>query len=322
MIPALQAQLEAWRYDAQVKAVFLDGAGPKAFCAGGDIRQLYRAMTTPGLMKDAESFFDAEYRLDHTIHAYPKPIVVWGGGIVMGGGIGLFIGASHRVVTEKSKLAMPEITIGLYPDVGTSYVLTKLPGRVGLFLGLTGVRLNAADALALGLADVGLPSAAKDDALAALASLRYTESGELNELLVGEALARLSATKAFAPGESELVKRLSEIDAFTAGSSVNEMVARARAYAGDDKWLKVAFDSLLKGSPTSAHVILEQWRRARGLPLDACFQMDRLLSRRCAAANDFKEGIRALLIDKDLQPKWSPARFEDVTAEQVESYFR
>src|SRR6218665_970439 len=156
MVDALHTQLQAWAADPQVAGVVLDGSGDKAFCAGGDVVGLYHAMRAAGpgrVPADAAAFFEREYRLDHPIHTHPQPPPWWGHGIVMGGGIGLMAGASHRVVTPRSRLAMPEITLGLYPDVGGSWFLPRLPGRTGLFLALTGAPLNAADALWAGLAD-------------------------------------------------------------------------------------------------------------------------------------------------------------------------
>ena len=156
--------LRQWQARSDIVAVVIDAAGEKAFCAGGDIVSMYNSMVeahgeVPAFL---ETFFETEYTLDYTIHNYNKPIIVWGSGIVMGGGMGLLCGASHRVVTETSRLAMPEISIGLYPDVGGSYFLPRLPGKSGLFLGLTGGQMNAADAMYVGLADVMVSSAEKE----------------------------------------------------------------------------------------------------------------------------------------------------------------
>ncbi len=151
IIRQLDAQLRAWADHPQVVCVFLDGAGEKGFCAGGDVRKLYDSARECGASKRneyAETFFGEEYVLDHRIHTYPKPLIAWGNGVVMGGGVGLLAGASHRVVTETTRFAMPEITIGLFPDVGGSYFLNRMPGRSGLFLGLTGAHCNASDAFA------------------------------------------------------------------------------------------------------------------------------------------------------------------------------
>ncbi|WP_334167975.1 enoyl-CoA hydratase/isomerase family protein, partial [Achromobacter mucicolens] len=164
MVDLLADRLDAWARDPGVALVVLQGAGDKAFCAGGDLHGLYRSMTEntgkPSWSNTyARTFFEREYRLDYRIHTYPKPVLCWGHGIVMGGGIGLMMGASHRVVSETSRLAMPEVSIGLFPDVGGSWLLNRMPGRSGVFLALTGAQLNTSDAFFAGLADFRLNSA-------------------------------------------------------------------------------------------------------------------------------------------------------------------
>ncbi|KDB97461.1 enoyl-CoA hydratase/isomerase family protein, partial [Bordetella bronchiseptica] len=178
MVELLDARLRAWAEDAAVAMVILQGAGEKAFCAGGDLHGLYRSMreNTSGdawANTHARRFFEHEYRLDYLIHTYPKPVLCWGHGIVMGGGVGLMMGASHRVVSETTRMAMPEITIGLFPDVGGSWLLNRMPGRTGLFLALTGAHVNASDAFFAGLADFRLDSARWPDFCASLLSLPW-----------------------------------------------------------------------------------------------------------------------------------------------------
>ena len=164
MVHQLEAKLDAWAVDRSIVAVWLEGSGDKAFCAGGDVVALYRSLTEEGENRGsgrdsllAETYFTAEYHLDHRIHTYPKPLMVWGDGIVMGGGLGLMAGGFQRLVTETTRIAMPEITIGLYPDIGASWFLNRMPPGVGAYLGLTGAQLNARDALDLGLADRFIP---------------------------------------------------------------------------------------------------------------------------------------------------------------------
>ncbi|MGL5358870.1 MAG: enoyl-CoA hydratase/isomerase family protein, partial [Shewanella sp.] len=178
MVRKLSQQLTLWQHDPLIAAVVLDGSGDRAFCAGGDVRALYQAsMTKPGeLSQAAEVFFTEEYRLDYLLHTYGKPVLVWGDGIVMGGGLGLMAGASHRVVTETSRIAMPEVTIGLYPDVGGSYFLNRMPGKLGLFLGLSAYQLNAADACYVGLADHYLNRDDKELMFDAMATLDWVDS--------------------------------------------------------------------------------------------------------------------------------------------------
>src|SRR5690554_6159952 len=195
MIDALEPQLEAWANDDSIVCVWLEGAGEKAFCAGGDIVAMYKAAKDLPKEPVAEvvDFFTREYRLDYRIHTYPKPLVVWGDGFVMGGGMGLMNGASHRIVTERSRLAMPEISIGLYPDVGGTYFLSRLPEGMGLFLGLTAAQVNAADALWLGMADLALASDQKESTLHSLAAIPWTESVEVNQGLITAVLEKLAS---------------------------------------------------------------------------------------------------------------------------------
>ena len=178
MVDLLTPKFKEWKQDKSVVCVLLKAVGEKAFCAGGDIRRLYDSMLECGAEKKndyAESFFENEYRLDYLIHTYSKPIIVWGHGIVMGGGIGLMSGASHRVVTEKSRLAMPEINIGLYPDVGSTWFLNHATGRTGLFLGLTGANINAADALYIGLADRFISHEKQDEVIKQLCAADWQD---------------------------------------------------------------------------------------------------------------------------------------------------
>ena len=167
MVDLLQEQLDAWRGDRDIAAIFIEGAGQKAFCAGGDVQALHRSATaTPGGPCDyAESFFTREYRMNYTLHTYSKPVICWGHGIVMGGGLGVMAGCSHRVVTEKTRIAMPEVTIALFPDVGGSWFLNHMPGKSGQFLALTGASINAADAIYTGMADRFISSERKAEVL-------------------------------------------------------------------------------------------------------------------------------------------------------------
>mgnify|MGYP003666800678 CR=1 FL=1 len=179
MVDTLQEQLDAWRDDPEIGAIFIDGSGEKAFCAGGDVQALHRSATaTPGgPCEEAEAFFAREYRMNYTLHPYPKPIICWGHGIVMGGGLGVMAGCSHRVVTEATRIAMPEVTIALFPDVGGSWFLNHMPGKSGQFLALTGASINAADAVFTGLADRFIASEHKGAVLEQLRRSNWADDG-------------------------------------------------------------------------------------------------------------------------------------------------
>ncbi|WP_110693517.1 enoyl-CoA hydratase/isomerase family protein [Salinicola halophyticus] len=308
MIDALQSQLDAWATDDAIAAVWLEGAGDKAFCAGGDVVALHRAIVAGETDHDPAAaqgfiarYFSHEYRLDHTLHGYPKPVIAWGDGIVMGGGIGLFVGASHRVVTPRSMLAMPEITIGLYPDVGASWFLNHCPGRSGLFLGLTGARLNASDTLFVGLADRLIDDTRRE---AVIEDLRQADWHEPVRA-VGRVLRQhADASRERAP-QPEVQPRLDILDALTDADDDETLIRQViDAASDDDPWIARAAKNLAAGSPLSARLILRQLARCRQLSLAEVLREELNLSLACAARGDLAEGVRALLIDKDRNPRW------------------
>ena len=307
MIRALDAALRAWADDAAVRAVLLRGTHrpgkPPAFCAGGDIRFFHHAVFAgdPRL----EDFFSEEYTLDHLVHRYAKPIVVLMEGICMGGGMGLAQGASVRVVSEHSRIAMPETHIGLFPDVGGGWFLARCPGHTGEWLALTGQAVGADDALALGLADVKLPAAA----LAGLA--------DAGADIVSQALALAVAPEAAAlPREA--------IDHHFSAPTLAALFASLAADTSD--FARETLAALRQRSPLMMAVTLEQVRRARSMALDDALRMERGMVRHCfhlrpGAASETVEGIRALAIDKDHAPRWNPAAADAVTPEQVQAFF-
>lgn len=320
MIDLIQPKLDEWRDDANVVAVLLDSAGDKAFCAGGDIVNLYKAMVAEDT-DFPEQFFTREYRLDYTLHTYPKPVICWGSGIVMGGGMGLMNGCSHRVVTETSHLAMPEVTIGLYPDVGGSWFLNRMPGGTGLFLGLTGNPINAADALFLGLADRALTVDMRDGMLERLQNEHWGEdaggvvSRVLREL-EEECRETFEAMPAPIRTHEALIREVTDHD------SVEEMVESLLALESDDKWIKRAQKAISHGSPLSIKMIHEQLHRCRHLSLKEVFQHELILSVQCCRHRELQEGVRALLIDKDGQPNWTFASIEEVESQFLEGMFQ
>lgn len=321
MIRALHEQLRQWADDPHVACVLLQGAGDKAFCAGGDVRSLHAAIAAhggkPAPNPQAQAFFGEEYRLDHHIHTHAKPIVVWGGGIVMGGGLGLMAGASHRVVTETSRIAMPEVAIGLFPDVGGSWFLRRMPGRTGLFLGLTGAPLAAADALYTGLADHLLAEAQRPTLLPALLALPWQRDALHNRRLLSRLLGSLAQ-----PRPASVVQaHQAVIDEMTAGDALPAVVERITGYAGDSAWLRRAAAALAAGSPTSMALVWEAWRRSEGRTLAEMLRMELVLALQCCAHPDFAEGVRARLIDKDNAPRWTPATLDEVSLAWVAQHF-
>lgn len=311
MVDALLPQLAEWADDDRVLAVLLRGSGERAFCAGGDVRALTEfARTGNGDAGYPAHFFAREYRLDYAIRQFPKPLLVWGTGVVMGGGMGLLLGARFRVATETTRMAMPEITIGLYPDVGGSYFLSRLPGRVGLFMGLTACQFGASDALALGLASHLAASDSWQPLLAQLQALSWPSARVEHEQVLAQALASLPKPEL---PVGALQQQAGEIEALMQHDSLSALDAAWRSHLPDAPWLAKAVQAYRAGSPTSAAIIWQQWQASATLTLAEVFRTEWILSSQCAAHADFPEGVRALLIDKDMQPRWQPASLAEVS---------
>ncbi|ERJ20023.1 enoyl-CoA hydratase protein [Salinisphaera shabanensis E1L3A] len=325
MIDRLQAQLDAWAERDDIVCVVLHGAGEKAFCAGGDVIGLYKAMTSTGdaPSPDAEAFFAHEYRLDHSIHRYPKPVLCWGNGTVMGGGLGVMAGASHRVVTERSKIAMPEVTIGLFPDVGASWFLGRMPQRIGLFLGLTTTPMQPGDALWLGLADYRVDSGKREAVFASLTELDWRGERAADDAVLARALRDFEDAEASdkARRESALFAHQHTIARLTDTATVAEFQKRLTAQAGTDDWFAHGAKAIAGASPLSLAVVHRQLARDPKLSIEQVFQRELAMAIACTRRPDFAEGIRALLVDKDKNPQWSPATLDAVTPEQIAAHF-
>ena len=327
MIDILQAQLDKWIDDEGIVGVVLDGSGDKAFCAGGDVVAVYKAIKAgsagqvPQLAKD---FFEHEYRLDYRIHTYPKPVLCWGHGIVMGGGIGLIVGSSHRVVTPQTRMAMPEITLGLYPDVAGSWFLRRMPGHAGLFLALTGAPLNAADARFAGLADFVLAHEDKTHVLTGLAEMQWDDSrtGETTNRVRLTRLLEKFLLRSNLP-ESMLRKHFDVIESVIGHDSLPDIATRLSALTENaESWLASAGKTFLKGSPGSAAISYALWQRVLHLSLADVLRLEYQVSTACTAYPDFPEGVRALLVDKDRKPHWQHGSLADIEAGFIEAHFQ
>lgn len=313
MLLGLRDRLDAWERDDSVRVIVLRGAGDKAFCAGGDIRSFYAAFRDRGAVD--HEFFTVEYALDFRIHTYPKPIVAVMDGIVMGGGMGLAQGAALRIVGDRTRMAMPETAIGLFPDVGGSYFLSRVPGAMGVYLGLAGPTLRAADALHCGLADMYLSHASMarlDDWLRQSAAARDPRAAT-------RALAMRDERSRLHRGELEPLR--AAIERHFNAPSVEAILASLEAQTEHPDWARRTREAILRHAPTALKITLEQIRRGRSMGLADCFRMELGLVRGCLDHGDFFEGIRAMLIDKDRKPRWRPARLEDVSPAEVERFF-
>jgi enoyl-CoA hydratase len=299
----MKAQLDAWAEDAAVKTVVVRGRGERAFCAGGDIRALYdsgRAGTPYAL-----DFYRDEYILDAAIKHFPKPYVALIRGIVMGGGVGVSLNGSHRIADESTVFAMPETGIGLFPDVGGSYFLPRLPGETGMYLAMTGARLKSADALNSGVATHFVPAANTETLIERLAT------GDVPDAAIG-ALGGNA-------GAPPLAEHQVMIDRCFAGNSVEAILLSLDAE--DSEWARATATAIRTKSPTSLKIAFRQLRTGRSLGFDDCMRMEFRMVNRVIAGHEFYEGVRATIIDKDQSPKWQPATLEAVSDAQIDAYF-
>lgn len=302
MIREMTRVLEQWRADERIDAVLIEGAGERGLCAGGDIRAVHDAVKA-GDLECSDSFWAEEYRLNASLSHFPKPVVALMDGICMGGGVGVAGHDSHRVVTERSQVGMPETGIGFAPDVGGTYLLSRAPGELGTRMALTGAPIGPGDAIHCGFADYYVPA----DQLGALAE-------ELAGGQVDEVLARFAEQ----PPESPLAAEREWVDAAFSADEVEEVLRRLRERP--EQAAGEAAEVIGTKSPTSLKVTLRALRSSFG-SLEQALDQEYRVSRSCVRIGDFVEGVRATLVDKDRDPKWSPSRLDEVGAEHVDKFF-
>jgi len=326
MLEQLKSALETWQSDDLIVAVLLEGAGEKAFCAGGDVRTMHKVMKERSkneAMAFCSNYFSTEYQCDYLIHTYSKPIIAWGEGIIMGGGMGLYMGASHKVVTPRSRLAMPEISIGLYPDVGGTWFLNRLTKGMGMFLGLTGASINSSDALALQMGDYCLLAEQRATLLEQLQISPWLESSEHHEL-VCELLDELSVQALSQMPPAQIAPYVDEIEAACSSeklTTICQNIQALQAHSEPEKWLTNAKANLASGSPISGHICFRQIRHYHDLSLADCFRLELGLSVQCGLLGEFQEGVRARLIDKTGEPDWLFTSIEEVDESVIDSLF-
>lgn len=315
MVRLLHQQLSAWAADPQIHAVVLRANGEKAFCAGGDIRSLYDSFQRGDT--EHETFFEEEYALDQYIHAYSKPLLALMNGFVLGGGMGLVQGASLRVISERTRMGMPEVGIGYFPDVGGSYFLPRLPGNLGIYMGVTGNHVGSADALYAGLADYSVP---------------YERFAELEQ--------RLDQQDWRSPAQATLTNLVSSMGCSELPDAsfkalfpaiekhfAHDSIAGIRQSLAEENrpeyrdWAAETLKVIDSRSPLSLSVTLEMLRRGRTLSLAECFRMELHLDRQWFDRGDIIEGVRALIVDKDKSPRWNPPTLREVTPQRVADFF-
>jgi enoyl-CoA hydratase len=315
MVRTLRDALERWRHDGAVSRVVVTAAGERAFSAGGDIRRIYD-LGRAGRQDEALTFWREEYALNAAIKHYPKPYVTLIDGIVMGGGVGLSVHGSHRVAGDRFLFAMPEVGIGFFPDVGGTWFLPRLPGELGAWCALTGERLKAADAVASGVATHRVASARFPDLAAALCS--------------GVAVDAILAAFAEPAGEGPMTALRPAIDRLFAANSVEAILAAldgasqegaSQEAASEDVWTRTTAATIRGKAPTSLKITLAQIRRGREWSFDQCMRAELRIASRAVYGEDFYEGIRAVIVDKDNAPRWRPATLAEVTDADVDGYF-
>ena len=304
MVRAMHPVLNAWANDPAIAHVIIRAAGERAFCAGGDIVQLYdwgRARDRTFL-----DFYREEYALNTLIKRFPKPYIALIDGIVMGGGVGVSIHGSHRIVTGNTTFAMPETGIGLFPDVGGSYFLPRLPGRLGMYLGLTGQRLKAPDCLYSGLATHHCARESQPDLIKALAAGTGPDAVLSSIDCVPETDARLPAVR-------------TDIDRHFAHSTIGAILASLDA--GGNEWCAATAATLRTKSPTSLKITCRQLTKGANLDFEQCMAMEMAIVTGIFSGHDFFEGTRAVVIDKDMQPEWQPASHDEVSDSAIDAFF-
>lgn len=310
MVRAIYQQLIVWRDDITIHAVIIRSAGGKAFCAGGDVRGLYELGRQDS--PDQMTFFKEEYRLNQLIHHYPKPYIALMDGITMGGGVGISLHGSHPVATSSFVFAMPETAIGFFPDVGASYLLTRCPGKMGIYLGLTGNRLNAHEACAVGLVKYVIQPTVFEDVMNALLHADLSDDADARVNACLEPFHRSS------PPDWLTDLQLKIDTAFVHTDMISLMRGLQLL---DDPWYRDVMQTLAQKSPLSLCVTLAQFNNAVQMSFDECIEMDYCLAEHFMRGHDFYEGVRALLIDKDKSPQWWPKTLFLIEPSLVKGYF-
>ncbi|MGN9865272.1 enoyl-CoA hydratase/isomerase family protein [Bacillus swezeyi] len=314
MVRQIDGKLKEWKTADDISVVIIKGAGSKGLCAGGDIKTLYEARSSTAALLDAERFFEKEYEVDMAVYQFPKPIIACLDGIVMGGGVGLTYGASHRIVTERTKWSMPEMNIGFFPDVGAAYFLNKAPGHLGRYLGLTAAVIHAADVLYMNGADIYMES----DDLARL--IQKVEHTNWNHVKVEEKLDQMIEECRTEPSqESKLAPYQKAIDHHFRFDTLEEILQSLES-EGSDFSVNVK-KRLLSKSPFSLKITLKQLAGGKQKTIEECFATDLMLAKNFLQHQDFFEGVRSVLIDRDQSPNYEYQHVSDVTDEVVNRFF-
>ena len=321
MVDEISYLLDKWELDPEIKMIILSGSGEKAFCAGGDIRALYESMCSSQGPIFAEKFFESEYRLDFKMHKFSKPIISILDGIVMGGGAGLMFGSSYKISTERTRFAMPEIGVGLFPDVGFTSIIKTLPKGLGLYMMLTSTQLTASDTVFCDLTNVSINSKDIDRLLTDMTKQIWHDEPEENIAMIDSLVKKNSyANKIKELPESKIMKEIDKIQSLTDEQELTKVCSNILSNQTDDDWYLRGKNSLQTGSPTSAHLIWLQCLNSSNLNLKEVFKFELNLAIQITRIGDFKEGIRALIIDKDNNPNWKYDSVKSVPPEWIKKH--
>ncbi|MFJ8529146.1 enoyl-CoA hydratase/isomerase family protein [Bacillus sp. NPDC094106] len=314
MLKPIGQKLKEWEEDDRIAIIVLKGAGTKGFCAGGDIKTLYEARSNEAALQHAEQFFEEEYEIDTFIYQYSKPIIACLDGIVMGGGVGLTNGAKHRIVTERTKWAMPEMNIGFFPDVGAAYFLNKAPGQTGRYVALTASVLQAADVLYISAADYYMTSDTLPVFLTEIENVNW--NGQDVHTTLKEIIHKFATTP---NTESELASLLEEIDKHFSFHTIEEIIHSLEKDNG--AFALKTRETLLSKSPFSLKVTLKQLSDGKNKSIEECFATDLILAKNFMRHEDFFEGVRSVVVDKDQNPQYKYKQLSDVSDEEVNRFF-
>jgi len=315
MIRLINEYLTAWESDPDVKLVIMTSASDRAFCAGGDMKSIYDTKNNQSGQKLALDFFDEEYKLDQYIYSYPKPIIANLNGIIMGGGVGLTYGAKYRIITEKTRWAMPEVNLSFFPDVGGGYFLNKMPNYTGVYLGLTGEMINGMDVLYANAADYLIPSSQIDECMKDIIG----ESSYSTEFIEEQLKEKLEKYKSDYDG-SELENKSTFINKHFQFNSVEEILSSLKS--GDSVFAQETYEMLSKKSPVSLKVIFKQLADYKNKTIEESLVMDKILVTNFLKFDDFYEGVRSVLIDKDRNPQYDYSTLDDVSESFIKSFFK
>lgn len=321
LIRSLQTQLDVWAGDDNVCLVLVTANGDRAFCAGANLRELYGALGENSGVDPVNELFAPEYRVDYTLHTFPKPVITLAHGITLGGGMGLLQASRYRLITPDTVMAMPEAAIGLFPDAGASWFLNRLPGSIGLFMGLTGARLNASDAMRVGLADLVIERRQQDELINRITDQYWT--GEIaaddNRLF-----RLLDQTEEAAPShlpDSELARYEQDIARLCRRDELPRVLDRLLQSPPGNDWWNACIDRLRNACPVSLLLLERQLSHGLQMSLKDIFRMELAMAARCVTLPDLREGIRARMIDRDHSPSWTYRSVADIPEDAIERHF-